>query len=188
MRYREEVINVKLAELLREYGLRADPETIERGVLPDVMISLEGIKVNLEGRFADSPQAANLIEKVKERIKENIADIGVAVYYPKDLREAADLDKLTEKLRTTNLRANIIYYAASGLKKSSIGKINIGDLVETIQNVFHMIVKNDIIREKVKEVGEIIEKAVILASEEGLFFNSESLIKELKNVLGIKED
>jgi len=188
MRYREEVINVKLAELLREYGLRADPETIKRGALPDVIISIEGIKVNLEGRFIDSPQAVNLIEKVKERIKENIADLGVAVYYLKNLREAADLDKLKEKLRTTNLRTYIIYYTASGLKESSIGKINVRGLVEAIQNVFHVIVRNDIIREKVKEVGETIEKAVDLAAEEGLFFSSESLIKELKTVLGIKED
>ena len=58
--FREEVVNVELARLLNKYGLNADPETIISRRLPDVMVVVSGVKINLEGRFIKSSNATSI--------------------------------------------------------------------------------------------------------------------------------
>ena len=52
-RHREEVINAGLAILLTRHGIDAEAETILRsgGARPDVMFTLGGLRVIIEGKF-----------------------------------------------------------------------------------------------------------------------------------------
>ena len=58
-RHREETINTQLAILISRLGVEADAETIhvhgkER---PDVLFDLRGLRVAIEGKFADHSNA-----------------------------------------------------------------------------------------------------------------------------------
>jgi hypothetical protein len=189
-RFKEEVINVILAELLIECGLPAEPETIRRRKAPDVFIPLEGVKVNLEGRFVNSAASKTLKNDVRKRIEQGIAEIGAAVNYPEDLREAEGIVELKEKLKNVLLDTTIIYYASSGLKMIGGGGLNLQRLAETIQNTFSLIIKNDIVKQEVQEVQKVIEETTMIASRAGgeLFFNSEKVVAKLKAALGITEE
>jgi hypothetical protein len=58
-RHREESINTQLAILLARHGVDAEPETIHRSgqQRPDVMFVLGGLRVIIEGKFSDTPDA-----------------------------------------------------------------------------------------------------------------------------------
>jgi len=188
-RYREEVINIELAKLLGKYDLRAEPETIKNALKrrPDIMILLEGVKLNLEGRFEDSSQAGHLEQNCKERVEEGIADISIGVLYSIDLKEAANIKELTKKLEGTLYKAFLVYYSSDGIRVLKLGNLEIKKLIEQIHNIFFMIIKNDVVRTMVKEVESVITKTTRSALEEGFFFSSDKLVKELKESLGIKE-
>jgi hypothetical protein len=66
IRYREEVINLRLADILKEMGLKASGEIVSKGKLPDVMVYVSGIKINIEGRFKTSPEVGDLIKRDRE--------------------------------------------------------------------------------------------------------------------------
>src|SRR5690606_20365405 len=116
-RYREEVINVKLADLLGSYGLVADPETVVRGGLPDVLINMGGIKVILEGRFGGR---ASLIRDAKARIEDGLADISMALFYSDNLREARDQHELERKLRAARFDGVLCHFQSQGVSSSEL--------------------------------------------------------------------
>jgi G:T-mismatch repair DNA endonuclease (very short patch repair protein) len=62
-RNREEVINTQLAILISRLGVTADAETIHvRGQhRPDVLFQLRGLRVVIEGKFADHPNAEQVV-------------------------------------------------------------------------------------------------------------------------------
>jgi hypothetical protein len=63
-RNREEVINTQLAVLISNLGVTADAETIriQRGKqMPDVLFQLRGLRVVIEGKFEDVPNAEQIV-------------------------------------------------------------------------------------------------------------------------------
>jgi len=94
MRQREEVINVRLAEVLRGHGVTAAPETIhDHGKSrPDIALSsFRGMRVVIEGKIADTPQAQSKVEQdARDRISTGIAQMAIAAVYPKELRVTDD--------------------------------------------------------------------------------------------------
>lgn len=88
-RQREEVANVLLAELMCGYGVDAKPETIQDGgrYKPDVLINYRGLRIVIEGKYADVPNVENITEKqTQERVNLGVAHIAVAVVYPAETR------------------------------------------------------------------------------------------------------
>jgi hypothetical protein len=94
VRFREEVLNVRLAEVLRKLGVVANPETIERHGKdrPDVALSsFRGMRVVIEGKWGDVQQAQNQVESdAKGRLDTGVAQLAIAVVYPKSLRDCDD--------------------------------------------------------------------------------------------------
>ena len=85
-RHREEVLNVLLAQNLYQYGVQADPETIhsKHRELPDVIFSYRGLRCVIEGKYADVSGARSIVEgQANSRIESGLAQIGIAVVYPK---------------------------------------------------------------------------------------------------------
>ncbi len=109
-RSREEVANVQLAIVISELGVAADAETIHvHGKhRPDVLFTLRGLRVAIEGKFADHPDAdEQVLKDARGRISSGIAHIAAAVVYPKPLRKVATA-ALAEALKAATLRWRIV--------------------------------------------------------------------------------
>ncbi len=109
-RNREEVINTQLAILISRLGVTADAETIHvHGMQrPDVLFELRGLRVIIEGKFADHPNAEQVVlEDARKRVRSGIAHIAAAAIYPIALRNTTT-SKVLEKLRTSQLKYRIV--------------------------------------------------------------------------------
>lgn len=96
-RHREETLNTQLAILLFRYGIKADAETIQaRGrERPDVLFHWQGLRVIIEGKFADHPQAREaVLADARGRVRRGIANIAAAVVYPEPLRQTPTTELL----------------------------------------------------------------------------------------------
>jgi hypothetical protein len=182
-KYREEVINVQFAELLVEYGLEANPETIQSHGRPDVLINMGGLKVVVEGKFRDME---TLTSNVTERIKKGIADISMGVLYPDEIKEVHSLQDLKEKMRDVTYEVIICSFRTKGLQTDKYPGLSLDNVAATINNLFRLHVRNDVVREQVKNVEGYMRSLVDSASDKGLFFKSETVVARLKDTLGIK--
>lgn len=180
--FREEVVNVVFAQLLSSYGLAADPETVQNTKLPDVLINMSGIKVILEGRFGSK---AKLQDDAKRRVEDGLADIALALHYEPHLRVADNLDEVADNLAKTTFSGTIYYFHAEGIAAHSFTDLSLRDLVETLNSIFKLYVRNDILRAKIEQVHSAINGAVVDAAETGLFFQSEAVVDRLKVALGL---
>jgi hypothetical protein len=109
-RNREEVINTQLAILISRLGVTADAETIHvHGMQrPDVLFELRGLRVIIEGKFADHPNAEQVVlEDARKRVRSGIAHIAAAAIYPIALRNTTT-SKVLEKLRASQLKYRIV--------------------------------------------------------------------------------
>ena len=109
-RNREEAVNTELAILISRYGVTADGETIHvHGKhRPDVFFQLRGLRVVIEGKFPDHPDAANVVlEDARKRVRSGIAHIAAAVVYTAQLR-TTPTTKIIETLEKSRLRFRIV--------------------------------------------------------------------------------
>ena len=109
-RNREEVINTQLAILISRLGVTADAETIHvHGQhRPDVLFELRGLRVVIEGKFADHPNAEQVVlEDARKRVRSGIAHIAAAAVYPIALRSTSTTPVLGA-LRTSQLKYRIV--------------------------------------------------------------------------------
>ena len=109
-RNREEVINTQLAILISRLGVTADAETIHvhGKQRPDVLFELRGLRVIIEGKFADHPNAEQVVlEDARKRVRSGIAHIAAAAIYPIGLRNTTTA-KVLEKLRASQLKYRIV--------------------------------------------------------------------------------
>jgi hypothetical protein len=84
-RHREETLNTQLAILLSRFGVQADAETIQAQgrARPDVLFNWRGLRVVIEGKFDDHPQARDVVlGDAWGRVQRGIANIAAAVVYP----------------------------------------------------------------------------------------------------------
>lgn len=106
-RNREEVVNTQLALLISKLGVTADAETIHvHGKhRPDVLFQLRGLRVVIEGKFNDTPQAQDVVlADARKRVRAGIAHIAAATVYPDELRTAP-----TTKILETLAHARLCY-------------------------------------------------------------------------------
>lgn len=106
--FREEVLNVVLAQLLSERGLVSLPETVLKSAdgtrLPDVRVVFRGLRTSIEGKYSDVSSAkAVALRQAKERVEEGIAHIGIAVLYPPTLRVTRSMPELHDALASAEL-------------------------------------------------------------------------------------
>lgn len=113
-RNREEAVNTQLAVLISELGVEADGETIHRhgSQLPDVIFELRGLRVVIEGKFADhsDPEKQVLVDAFG-RVRTGLAHIAAAAIYPTELRSTPTRQLLGE-LKKTPLKYQILSEAS----------------------------------------------------------------------------
>lgn len=182
LRHREEVINVKLADALASLGLDADAETIHLKGRPDVLVSLNGIKLVIEGRHHKSKVA--LLLDARTRIEKGIGEISLAVEYGDDLYVVPS-SKLLESINESVFTGCVCYFASSKIQEHHFSRKSISELAELIRNAFMLIVKNDVVRDQVALVEDAINLAVNRATGTNLFFKSKNVTERLKKALAI---
>ena len=155
---REEVLNVKLAELLSRSGLLSVPESIvsQRAGrrLPDIAIGdYWGVRVVLEGRIADRANVEQTLEKdCLKRIEEGIAPIAIGVVYPSKLRHSA-WATLEQTLRAATFRIKIFSEAEIGQWLNS----DLEGLSEVLRRAYQSLVHEDAVNVAVEELRQSIE-------------------------------
>jgi len=185
-RFREEAINVQLGNILAARGLEATAETIEAGGRPDVLIILGGLKLVLEGRA--EAQRQSLMRDAQARVEEGLADMAMAIVYPRGLETARSMAELSRQIEVARYDGAIFYFDRRGIASMPFTGASLDELIQTINAVFRLRVQNDVVREQVANLEGTIEDIVSQASMTDLFFSSAILVGRLKAALGIEAD
>jgi hypothetical protein len=147
---REEVLNVEVARLLAKRGLVSAPEVIVYGEhgrrLPDVVVTFRGLRLVIEGKIADLPDAhGQAAADAQGRVDEGLAHVAVAVVYPAPLRTVAfrDLDSAFE---AANLDVQVHTEAGASGWMSANG---VGGLSEILVRTYEQLVNEDVVADAV---------------------------------------
>ena len=183
--FREEVVNVVLAELLEQRGMLSVPETIRKSIarktrdLPDIIVAdLLGIRMVIEGRFNNSRASRDsLLKDARERVELGISPVCLAVLYPPELRSAESLPKLRKNLEKATVGIRIISENSDG--DWSDGTVD--DIVEALRRSYELLVSEDVVVASVAEIASAIENA------SDLFARSPALKDRFREGLGIPE-
>ena len=181
--YRQEVLNVLLAQLLQERGLITAPESIiklpvqKKRRMPDVIVNFNGLRTIIEGEISDHPNAENCaLESARNRVEEAIAHISLAIIYPAYLRKV-DFNQLKFELSKSELKIAIVTES----EVSGFDKGNVNYLESTLRHAFEQLVKEDIVGKAVAFLDEGIN---IFAN---LIELKDGVIGRMAKTLGIHE-
>lgn len=188
-KFRQEVINIKFAEILNNMGFQAVGEIIYNKKLPDIMIKIKGLTINIEGWFKKSIDINRLKSVCKERIEQRICDIAIGLLYPQELTDVDNYKVLEEKIKESNYRVFIFSPSLQGIKEQDLGNVNFEQLVESLNRIYGEVIKQDLLKESIDKIENVIQECTeIILKNSNLFLSSEKVIKELENVLGIEEE
>jgi hypothetical protein len=155
-RNREEVVNTQLAILISSLGVTANAETIHvhGRHRPDVLFELRGLRVVIEGKFADHPNADEVVlEDARKRVRSGIAHIAAAAIYPRALRNIPTT-KILEALRTSQLKYRIV------TETHETGDWFEGDpasFMDALRHAQEALTKDDIVEQTAKSLSVQLE-------------------------------
>lgn len=156
--YREEVLNVLLAQLLEEQGIVSAPEQSLKKAsksrrVPDVLVLFRGLRTAIEGKVDDHPTAvADVLKDARGRVEQGIAHIGIAVLYPPGLRQI-QFSSLKSELGKARLR--IAIYSEAGEQGWNGGDVNyLGDM---LRRTFDQLVEEDVVKQAVAALDAGVE-------------------------------
>jgi hypothetical protein len=197
MSVREENLNVMLAELLAERGLRALGEVVlrkgGRRPEPDILIELNGVRIVIEGRKLEQKQNTwkALAERCDERLDSGICDLCVMVEYvdiPLRKLNPSQLD-IKEALLNGKFNVGFISYVDKvGLEKwlnvspkpEKYEAISFNELLTHLMSAYSKIVREDIIDPVIKKINEILNEFAKVVS-------TQVNVERLKDVLELRE-
>lgn len=154
-RHREETINTQLAILISRLGVEADAETIhvhgkER---PDVLFDLRGLRVAIEGKFADTPNAKDVVlNDARGRVQRGIAHIAAALVYPAEIR-VIPTSKLDGYLQNTNLT----YCIVSETENTEWFDGTPAGLMDALRRAQETLAQDDIVEKTARSLSERLE-------------------------------
>jgi hypothetical protein len=154
-RHREVSINTHLAILLTRHGVPAEPETILSSgqQRPDVMFLLGGLRVIIEGKYADVQDAENLVvADASKRVQSGICHIAVALVYPAILRTVPTAD-VEARLSESRLRFLII----SETGPTAWAEANPTEILSSLRRVHEALAQDDIVAKSAESLSKRIE-------------------------------
>jgi hypothetical protein len=167
--FREEVLNVKLAELLSRRQIVSIPETLvttpEGRRLPDVIIGeYWGVRVVIEGKVGEHSGIQENLEGIcRRRIEEGIGAISIGVIYPPEIRTTKWRD-LDETLANARLRIRVF----TATRDSEWAESDLDGLSEILRRAYENLVAEDVVDKAVALLGNTIEStAQALAAYRG---------------------
>ena len=155
-RNREEVVNTQLALLISKLGVTADAETIHvhGKYRPDVLFQLRGLRVVIEGKFKDTPNAAQIVfNDARKRVRSGIAHIAAATVYPDELR-TAPTTKILDTLADARLRYRIV---TETFESESWFEGNPASLMEALRRAQESLTQDDIVEKTAKALSSHLE-------------------------------
>ncbi|MFZ5453240.1 MAG: hypothetical protein ACOZF2_15385 [Thermodesulfobacteriota bacterium] len=181
--FRQEVLNVLLAQILGRHGVISAPEIILKakpGIkrrMPDVLVSFLGLRLIIEGEVEDAPKAEErALDSARQRVEEGLAHIGVAVVYPAFLRKIDKFDQVQRELEDCQLKVAIV--DESG--ETGFSSANVEQLPEMLNNTFDKLLQEDVVNRAASILDEAVEKvAPVLAAIPGF-------PQKAANILGIR--
>lgn len=179
-RQREEVLNVVLAQVISATGLAAAPESIRKArgdrAMPDVIVSLLGLRCAIEGKIGDSPDAnQRALKTAKDRVATGVAHVATAVVYPAALRETAFSD-LPDELRASELE--FLVYTETGEENWRKGRVD--DLLEDLRRSYHRLAGDDVVERSAQLLQTGMEDVVNVLM-------SDATSERLAELLGVHE-
>ncbi len=154
-RHREESVNTQLAMILAHHGVIAESETVQRSGKhrPDVMFTLGGLRVIIEGKFSGTPDAEKaVLSDALRRVETGICHIAVALVYPEELRTVST-PQLAEILSASPLRFLII----SETGQTEWAESSPSEILAALRRVHESLCKDDIVAESARGLSERIE-------------------------------
>jgi len=157
--FREEVLNVVLAQLLDEQSIVSAPEKSLRQPdkgrkVPDIIVLFQGLRTVIEGKVDDHPGAAEeVINDVRQRVELGIAHIGIAVLYPATLRQV-DFHSLKSELSQITLGIAICSEAG----ESGWTEGNLNHLGALLRRTFDQLIAEDVVAQAVAALESGVEK------------------------------
>jgi hypothetical protein len=194
MGVREENLNVMLAELLAERGLRALGEVVlrqgRRRPEPDVLIELNGIRIVIEGRKPGT--WSELTRLCEQRLDDGICDLCVMVEYVDVKPEGLVPTQLDIKNALLKGKFNIGFVSYIdrvglgrwlGITPSPERYENIGfdELLTYIMNAYSKVIQEDAIEPVIERINQVLGD---FAKEVSLIIGD---VERLKQVLELRE-
>ncbi len=177
-RNREEVVNTQLAILISRLGVTADAETIlvHGQHRPDVFFQLRGLRVIIEGKFADHPNAEEIVlDDARKRVRSGIAHIAAAVVYPLALR-STPTTKILSSLSTSQLKYRIV---AEANETEGWFEGNPASLMDALRHAQEALTKDDIVERTAKGLS------MRLAGVSKLWMGQRGACDRLSSILGL---
>ena len=193
MSFREENLNVTLAELLTERGLKALGEVILRKRKgrsePDVLIELNGVRIVIEGKKPGMWTA--LVDQCKERLDNNVCDLCVMVEYADVKLKKLVPNQLDVKDALLKGRFNIgflSYIDRAGLDKwlsvvpkpEEYADVGFDEFLTYIMSAYTRVVREDIIGPIIDRMNQVLEEFAVKVS-------TAVNVERLKEVLELEE-
>lgn len=158
---REEVVNTQLALLISRLEVAANAEMIQihgkhrLGVL----LQLRGLRVVIEGKFRDTPNAKGIVlEDARKRVRTGIAHIAAATVYPDKLRTAPTTGILNA-LAEASLSFRIVtetFESERWIEGTS------GSLMECLCHAQVSLAKDDIVEKTARSLSAHLERTARL--------------------------
>jgi hypothetical protein len=162
-RNREEVVNTQLAILISRMGVEADAETIhvQGKHRPDVLFRMHGLRVVIEGKFADQPGAEEQVLKdARNRVRAGIAHIAMAAVYPKPLRTTPTA-KISERLEESQIKYRIV---SEAYESDDWFEGDPASLMSALRRVHEALTKDDVVEQTAKSLSIQLEAVAELWS------------------------
>lgn len=176
----EPTLNVALADLLRQHELMALGEAIIHrtakgvGKKPDVLITVNGIKVILEGKFESSGIETVLEKQCVERIDDGLCEICIGIIYTKVVYTtlAPTMKEVEEKLKKSKFKALVVYLAPSevqlkfadmeaqlpiGVSKNGWHTVDLEELCDLVRASYTTVVSEDMLGKAVNSFATALQ-------------------------------
>ncbi len=155
--FRQEVLNVLLAQVLVERGVVAAPENIlttsaGKRKMPDVLVEYQGLRVMIEGEIASAQAQAKAKSSANKRVEDGIAHIGVAVVYPLELRDAAFATVKDELIASTLDIAIITESDDTGFVQGDVDYLE-----RALRTAFDHLIEEDVVEQAVAAIDAGVE-------------------------------
>ena len=162
-RNREAVINTQLAVLISRMGVEADAETIHvhSKHRPDVLFHMHGLRVVIEGKFADHPSAEKVVlNDARNRVKAGIAHIAMGAVYPESLRTTSTA-KVLNRLEQSQIKYRII---SEAYESEEWFEGNPASLMSALRRAHEALTKDDVVEQTAKALSTKLGGVAVLWS------------------------
>jgi len=190
---REENLNVTLAELLAEKGLKVLGEVIlrKRGARPEpeVLVELNGVRITIEGKKPGMWDT--LVADCQDRLDNNVCDLCVMVEYADykvkkllpnqaDIKESLLRNRFNIGFLSYVDRAGLDKWTGIPSKPEQYKDVGFDDLLSYLMSAYSRVVSVDIIDPVIKKMNEVLADFAVKLS-------TAVNVERLRDVLELKE-